>query len=71
MTQLLRRAIAKLQRLSDQEQDVIAKKLLAELEGKATTKNELKRESRFESTIDEEWDQLVKMIRRTFESDLP
>ncbi|MDJ0704203.1 MAG: hypothetical protein QNJ46_13040 [Leptolyngbyaceae cyanobacterium MO_188.B28] len=71
MTKLLRHAIAELKKLSVQEQDVIAKKLLAELEDKAQLKDKAKRETQFESTIDEEWDQLVTMIRRTFEWDLP
>lgn len=67
MTKLLRRAVAELKNLSDQEQDAIATRLLAELKDKAKLKEKLKRESRFESTIDEEWDQLVKRIRQTFE----
>ena len=67
MTQLLRRAVAELKKLSDQEQDAIATRLLSELKDKAKPKEELKRESRFESTIDEEWDQLVKRIQQTFE----
>ena len=48
MTELLRRAIAKLEKLPDDQQDVIASRLLAEL------KDEQAWASRFESTTNEQ-----------------
>ena len=71
MTKLLRRAVAELKKLSNQEQDAIATRLLAELNIQASPKDKVECESRFESTFDDEWDQLVKMVRQTFEWDLP
>lgn len=58
MTELLRRVIAELEKLSEQEQDAIATRLLAELEDEQAWK------ARFESTTDEQWDRLAAMVRQ-------
>jgi rRNA-processing protein FCF1 len=58
MTELLQRVIAELEKLSEQEQDAIAARILAELEdGKAW-------QGRFESTTDAQWDCLAEMVRQ-------
>ncbi len=58
MTDLLQRVIAELEKLPDQEQDAIATRLLAELEDEKEWK------IRFESTTDEQWDNLAAMVRK-------
>lgn len=58
MTELLRRVIAELEKLPDDQQDAVATRLLAEL------KDEQAWASRFEATTDEQWDQLAAMVRQ-------
>jgi len=57
MTELLRRVIAKIEKLPEEEQDAIATRLLAELEDEQAWK------VRFESTTNEQWDRLAEMVR--------
>jgi hypothetical protein len=57
MTELLRRVIAKIEKLPEEEQDAIATRLLAELEDEQAWK------ARFESTTNEQWDRLAEMVR--------
>lgn len=58
MTKLLQQAIAELEKLSEEEQDAIAVRLLAELE------DERKWKVRFEATTDNQWDRLAQMVRQ-------
>ena len=58
MTELLRRVIAELEKLPDEQQDAIADRLLAEL------KDEQAWTTRFETTTDEQWDRLAAMVRQ-------
>lgn len=58
MTELLERAIAQLKTLPADEQDAIAARLLAEMEDEQTWK------AQFESTTDEQWDQIAEMVRQ-------
>lgn len=58
MTELLQRVIAQLEKLPEEEQDAIATRLLAELEDERAWK------VRFESTTNEQWDKLAKMVRQ-------
>jgi hypothetical protein len=58
MTELLERAIAQLKTLPVQEQDAIAKRLLAEMEDEQAWK------AKFESTTDEQWDRIAEMVRQ-------
>ncbi len=58
MTELLRRVIAELEKLSDDQQDAIATRLLAEL------KDEQGWSSRFQETTDQQWDKLAAMVRQ-------
>lgn len=58
MTELLRRVIAELEKLPDDQQDAIASRLLAEL------KDEQAWTTRLESTTDQQWDQLAAMVRQ-------
>ncbi len=58
MTELLRRVIAELEKLPDEQQDAIAARLLAEL------KDEQAWTTRFETTTDEQWDRLAAMVRQ-------
>ncbi|MEM8610415.1 MAG: hypothetical protein AAGF93_00240 [Cyanobacteria bacterium P01_H01_bin.105] len=62
MTELLQQAIAKVSELSDEQQDAIASRLLAELE------DEQAWQARFESTTDAQWDNLAAMVRQEIES---
>jgi hypothetical protein len=57
MTELLERVIAQLKTLSDDEQDAIAARLLAELEDERVWK------AQFESTTDDQWDRIAEMVR--------
>ena len=50
MTELLEKAIAQLKTLPDEEQDVIAARLLAEMEDEQQWK------AQFEATTDDQWD---------------
>lgn len=58
MTELLERVIAQLKTLSDEEQDAIAARLLAELEDEQVWK------AQFESTTDDQWDRIAEMVRQ-------
>jgi len=58
MTELLRRVITVIEKLSEEEQDAIATRLLAELEDEQAWK------VRFESTTNEQWGCLAEMVRR-------
>ena len=58
MTKLLQRVIAELEKLSEEEQDAIATRLLAELEDERGWK------VRFEATTDNQWDRLAEMVRQ-------
>lgn len=58
MTELLERVIAQLKTLPADEQDAIAARLLAEMEDEQTWK------AQFESTTDDQWDQIAEMVRQ-------
>ncbi|MDB9524808.1 hypothetical protein PN498_02310 [Oscillatoria sp. CS-180] len=63
MTKLLQQAIAEISKLSDEQQDAIASRLLDELE------DEQAWQARFESTTDSQWDNLAATVRQEIESD--
>ncbi|MGD1906602.1 MAG: hypothetical protein ACFB0C_11490 [Leptolyngbyaceae cyanobacterium] len=65
MTELLKQAIAEVSKLSEEQQDAIAARLLAELE------NEQAWQSRFDATTEAQWDSLAAMVRQEIESDPP
>ncbi len=56
MTELLESAIAQLKTLPTKEQDAIASRLLAELEGERLWK------AKFESTTNAQWDRIAEMV---------
>ncbi|PSR16626.1 hypothetical protein C8255_16870 [filamentous cyanobacterium CCP3] len=58
MTELLQRAITEVSKLSDEEQDAIATRLLAELE------DEQAWQSRFDTTTDDQWNNLAALVRQ-------
>lgn len=58
MTELLQQAIAELKKLTTEEQNAIASRILEEL------KDEQIWSSSFQSTTDEQWDQLAAMVRK-------
>ena len=58
MTKLLEQAIAQIQMLSEDQQDAIASRLLAELQ------DEQKWDIRFTSTTNDQWDQMAAMVRQ-------
>lgn len=58
MTDLLRQAIAQIEKLPADRQDAIATQLLAEL------KSDREWETLFASTTDEQWDRMVAMVRQ-------
>lgn len=58
MTELLQQVIAEIKKLPADQQDAIAARFLAELQ------DEQKWETRFAATTDEQWDQMVAMIRK-------
>jgi hypothetical protein len=58
MTELLERVIAQLKTLSDDEQDAIAARLLAEMEDEQTWN------AQFEATTDDQWDRMAEMVRK-------
>ena len=58
MTKLLEQAIAQIQMLSEDQQDAIASRLLAELQ------DEQKWDIRFASTTDDQWDQMAALVRQ-------
>lgn len=62
MTELLQRAFAELSKLSDEQQDEIAARLLAELE------DEQAWQDRFEATTDTQWDNLAALVRQEIEA---
>ncbi len=62
MTELLQRAIAEVSKLSDEDQDAIATRLLAELE------DEQAWQSRFAATTDNQWDNLAALVRQDIAS---
>ena len=63
MTELLQQAIAKVSKLSDDQQDAIASRLLAELE------DEQAWQARFEATTDTQWDNLADLVWQGIKSD--
>ncbi len=63
MTDLLQHAITEVSKLSDEQQDAIATRLLAELE------DEQAWQERFEATTDTQWDSLATMVRQEIGSD--
>jgi hypothetical protein len=58
MTELLRQAIAQIEKLPADQQDAIAARFLAELQ------DEQKWEARFAATTDDQWDQMAVMVRQ-------
>lgn len=62
MTELLKQAIAEIQKLPADQQDAIASRLMAEL------KDEQRWTGQFESTTDEQWDRLAEMVRQEIAS---
>jgi hypothetical protein len=58
MTELLQRAILEISKLSDEQQDAIATRLLAELE------DEQAWQARFEATTETQWDNLAALVRQ-------
>lgn len=62
MTELLQRAFSEIQKLSETEQDAIAKQLLAELE------DEKAWQERFDATTDAQWANMMKMVRQDIAS---
>ena len=63
MTELLQQAIAEVSKLSEEQQDAIAARLLAELE------DEQAWQARFEATTDTQWDNLAAMVRQEIKSE--
>ena len=62
MTELLQQAIAEISKLSDEQQDAIATRLLVEL------KDEQAWQARFEATTDTQWDNLAAQVRQEIAS---
>jgi hypothetical protein len=58
MTELLQKAIEKIEKLPIDEQNAIVSRWLAELEDEQAWK------SRFEATTDSQWDRLAAMVRQ-------
>jgi phage I-like protein len=58
MTELLRQAIAQIEKLPAEQQDAIAARFQAELQ------DEQKWETRFALTTDDQWDQMAAMVRQ-------
>jgi hypothetical protein len=58
MTELLRQAIAQIEKLPPDQQDAIAARFLAELQ------DEQKWDIRFSATTDDQWDQMAAMVRQ-------
>lgn len=63
MTELLQQVITEVSKLSDEQQDAIASRLLAELE------DEQAWQARFEATTDTQWDSLAALVRQKVASD--
>ncbi|MCL6754452.1 hypothetical protein KBT16_27135 [Nostoc sp. CCCryo 231-06] len=62
MTELLRQAIAQIEKLLPDQQDAIAARLLAEVQ------DEQNWENRFAATTDAQWDQMAAMVREEIAS---
>ncbi len=62
MTELLRQAIAQIEKLSPDQQDAIAARFLAELQ------DDQKWETRFAATTDDQWDRMAAMVRQEIAS---
>jgi hypothetical protein len=58
MTELLRYVVAEIEKLTEEEQNAIASRLLAELEDEREWK------SRFEATTQRQWNALAEMVRQ-------
>jgi hypothetical protein len=58
MTELLQRVIAEIEKLPDEQQDAIARRVLAELA------DEQAWAARFHATTDQQWDRLAEGVRR-------
>jgi hypothetical protein len=58
MTELLRQAIAQIEKLPADQQDAIASRFLAE------SQDEQKWEALFAATTDNQWDQMAAMVRQ-------
>jgi hypothetical protein len=58
MTELLREAIAQIEKLPPEQQDAIAARFLAELQ------DEQKWDIGFSATTDDQWDQMAAMVRQ-------
>jgi hypothetical protein len=58
MTELLRQAIAQIEKLPPEQQDAIAARFLAELQ------DEQNWEASFTNTTDEQWDNMAAMVRQ-------
>jgi len=58
MTELLRQAIAQIEKLPADQQDAIAVRVLAELQ------DEQKWEAHFAATTDDQWDHMAAMVRQ-------
>jgi hypothetical protein len=58
MTELLRQAIAQIEKLPADQQDAIAARFLAELQ------DEQKWDIGFSATTDDQWDQMAAMVRQ-------
>jgi hypothetical protein len=58
MTELLRQAIAQIEKLPADQQDAIAVSFLAE------SKEQQKWEASFEATTDDQWDRMAAMVRQ-------
>ncbi len=61
MTELLRQAIAQIEKLPPDQQDAIATRFLAELQ------DEQKWETSFAATTDDQWDQMAAMVRDEYD----
>ncbi|MBE9170914.1 hypothetical protein IQ238_26515 [Pleurocapsales cyanobacterium LEGE 06147] len=62
MTELLRRAIAQIEKLPPDQQDAIAARFLAELQ------DEKKWETLFATTTDDQWDRMAAIVRQEIAS---
>ncbi len=58
MTELLQQVITKISKLSDEQQDAIATRLLAELEDEQAWQN------CFDATTDKQWDDMATLVRQ-------
>jgi hypothetical protein len=62
MTELLQKVIAEIKKLPADQQDAIVSRLMAEL------KDEQRWTEQFESTTDEQWDDIANMVRQEITS---